>query len=339
MCLTGVDYFSTLGYQPSIAFLAAGFLSPFATLVLVLLTLFGALPVYTASRRSARTDKAACRCSKSAAALARQGVVLCLLGFAATSFIITITLSRPTPRRTSSRTRSSREPRPSDVVTLRWSRARRGVPERLPRSDLARGGARPGVPRRQRRRHRYELVEVLAHPTVLAEDSAICSRSRQPVMIVRARRRAVSQTGARPVGLRDRRGRDAAGARRRRHGSEDCGRASPTRRKLLTSAALIMSVLLIGSSIVTTTMIPTRRCREAARRRPRARVSRASRLRRRVRDGVRPGDDRHAVVCRRVGHGRLLNLVPQYLPRYGMAPDWARATRPLVLLITIIAAS
>jgi hypothetical protein len=341
MCLTGVDYFSTLGYQPSIAFLAAGFLSPIATLILVLLTLFGALPVY--NRIAALSPHGQGSLSVLEDRLPRwrgKGAVLCLLGFAATDFIITITLSAA----------DAGEHIVDNPFVPAWMNSQMGV-------TLVLVGLLGAVFLRGFREAIWIAVIVVASYLVLnavligfelmrlVEDPFAMSRwtrnlfqqQSNPVMMVAV---AVLLFPKLALGLSGFETGVAVMPLVAGDGKTDeavlASRIARTR-VMLRTAALIMSVLLIASAVVSTTMIPAEAFADKGPANGRALAYLAHRDLGEIFGTIY--DISTIAILWFAGASAmagLLNLIPRYMPRYGMAPDWARATRPLVLLITAI---
>jgi hypothetical protein len=355
MCLTGVDYFSTLGYQPGIAFIAAGALSPVATLILVLLTLVGAFPIY--SRVAAESPNGEGSISMLEQLLSRwkgKLFVLVLLGFVATDFIITITLSAA-----DATAHVVENPYAPDwmqhhiVVTLalisllgaiflKGFKEAIGLAVVLVGAYLALNFVVVGyglyelfirhpdaLPHWTQAMYRDPRVNgktfwIIGWSLVLFPKLALgLSGFETGVAVMPLVKGDKGDTKQKPVG--------------RIHGT----------RKLLLTAALIMSVFLITSSLVTTTLIPPEKFQIP--------VGAGDQ----VQNATANGRALAFLAYEFFGNGfgtvydlstiailwfagasamaGLLNIVPRYLPRYGMAPNWARATRPLVFVYTLVA--
>jgi amino acid permease len=341
MCLTGVDYFSTLGYQPGIAFLAAGFLSPLATLVLVLVTLFVALPIYSqVASHSPHGQGSILMLEELLPRWKGKAFVLVLLGFAFTDFIITITLSAA-----DASAHIVENPFVPDVlhhqvgVTLLLlaflgAVFLRGFREAIGFAVLI-VGIYLGL-------NLVLLVvlggDVIRHPNLLGtwRQSLYSSHHSTPRIIglslllfpKLALGLSGFETGVAVMPLvRGERGDDPA---------RPAGRIRNTR-KLLITAALVMSVFLLGSSLITTVLIPPSAFAEGGAANGRALAYLAHEHLGEVFGTIY--DLSTIAILWFAGASAmagLLNLVPRYLPPYGMAPDWARATRPLVLVFFAI---
>ena len=341
MCLTGVDYFSTLGYQPGIAFLAAGVLSPLATLVLVLLTLFGALPMYRRVAELSPHGQGSIQILEELLPRWRgKALVLCLLGFAATGFIITITLSAADA--SAHIIENPMAPHWLNhpvIVTMVLLAALAAV--FLMGFREAVGLAVPIVAIYLVLNAIvivHELLIVWQQPAPVSAwfTSASASRGGVGPMVLFALllfpKLALGlsgfETGVAVMPLVEG---DPGDTER-----QPLGRIRNAR-KMLAAAALIMSVALVGSSIVTTMLIPPEAFGVGGEAYGRALAYLAHRDLGETFGTIY--DVSTVAILWFAGASALvglLNLVPRYLPRYGMAPEWAKANRPLVVIFTLV---
>lgn len=347
MCLTGVDYFSTLGYQPFIAFEAAKYLSPFATIILVLLTIFGAYPVYSkVAKESPHGEGSIAMLQKLLSWWQGKIFVLVLLGFAATDFIITITLSAADAavhfidnafvKNTLHLHLEGHEVGVTlilvialSLVFLKGFKEAVGIAVVLVVAYLGLNCVVIG----------RGIQELLHHPEAMAQWQEHLHTPKyhggNPVMLFAlagllfpklALGLSGFETGVSVMTL----------VKGDKGDTEErpVGRVKNTR-KLLLSAALIMSVLLISSSIICTTLIPAHEYEKGGGAYERALAFLAYRF---FGDTFGTIYDVSTILilwfAGASAMAGLLNLVPRYLPKFGMAPEWTKANRPLVLIFT-----
>ena len=345
--LTGVDYFSTLGYQPGIALLAAGAVAPIANVILVAVTLFGALPVYIqVARRSYAGQGSIAMLENLLEGWKGKLLILVLLGFAATDFVITMTLSAADAAK-----HAIENPFLHPVLGERQILVTlviltvlaivflKGFSEAI---GLAAAAALPYLA--------LNLVvlgrgawEIMAHPGLLAEwHSALAAKGDFPLLIAGALlvfpKLALGlsgfETGVTVMPLIE--GGEKDREQSPRVGGVPMGRIANTA-KLLMSAAVIMSGMLVLSSFVTTLLIAPADYREGGKASGRAIAFLAHRY-------LGPAfgtvyDMSTILILSLAGASAmagLLHLIPRYLPRFGMAPRWAALSRPLILVLFAI---
>ncbi|MFI8423597.1 APC family permease [Streptomyces sp. NPDC085479] len=343
MCLTGVDYFSTLGYQPGIAALAAGLLSPVATIVLVIVTLAGALPVYRrVAEESPHGEGSIAMLSRLLSFWKGKLFVLTLLGFAATDFLITITLSAA-----DASTHLVENPHLESTlhdkqvlitmiliallgaVFLKGFLEAIGVAVALVGIYLALNAVVVVT----------GLWQVITEGHVVTDWTAALTQEHGNVFVMIGVALIVFPKLA--LGLSG----FETGVAVMPHVKGDegdtetrpLGRIRDTK-KLLTTAALIMSVFLICTSFITTVLIPHEEFESGGKANGRALAYLAHEYLGNIFGTVY--DVSTILILWFAGASAmagLLNLMPRYLPKYGMAPHWARAVRPMVIVFTLVA--
>lgn len=362
LCLTGVDYFSTLAYQPSIAFEATGRLAPFATILLVALTLFGALPVYRyVCGQSFHGQGSIAMLEKLVRGWTGKLLVLVLLGFAMTDFVITKTLSAADAAehlihnpfwKNAPAWMHNQMLMTMGLLVLLGGLFLRGFREVIGIAVILVGtyltlnaiillsgfwhlASHPEAISawwHAVRAGHWQLQHVPVQGSGIGAMLLVCllyfpklalglSGFETGIVVMPLIRGDATDTTAMPA-----------------------GRIRNTR-KLLTTAACVMSMYLIGSAVIVTMLIPAEALQAGG--------DAANRALAYVAHGETPRpinplfgelfgtlyDLSTVTILWFAGASAmsgLLNLVPRYLPRYGMAPEWAAHYRSLVLLFTVI---